>query len=121
LALHAPNTNAQEIQQVFPRDFRAYSNSRLIQGRLVEFTEAVADIDTAVFWLSLAACLVLAWKKSAVQVNAFFYSAVLFLIINAAICATFAGAYDRYQSRVAWLIPLCLACYACSMAKEKVS
>ena len=119
LALHAPNSNAAVIQEVFPRDYRGYSNSRLIQGRLVRFTEVVATIHAGVFWLSLVACFLLAWEKSAEQVNAFFYSAVLFLIINAAICATFAGAYDRYQSRVAWLIPLCLVTYVCCLVKER--
>ncbi len=119
LALHAPNSNAEVIRQVFPRDFRAFENSRLIQGRLDTFTAVVAAIDTAVFWLSLAACFALAWKKSAERVNPFFYSAVLFLIINAAVCATFAGTYDRYQSRVAWLVPLCFASFVCRLIDEK--
>ena len=30
-----------------------------------------------------------------------------------------AGVYDRYQSRVAWIMPLCLACYVCCLVKER--
>jgi hypothetical protein len=47
-----------------------------------------------------------------------FYSAIAFLVINASICAAFAGVYDRYQSRVAWIPPFCLAAYVCSMARD---
>ncbi|MBZ5644394.1 MAG: hypothetical protein LAO19_16685 [Acidobacteriia bacterium] len=111
LALNAPNSNAEIIGQVFPRDVQAFSNSRLIRGRLVSLSSAVAAIDTIVVWLSAAACLILARKRRDVKLNRFFYAAIAFLAINAAICATLAGAYDRYQSRVAWLVPLCLAFY----------
>jgi ABC-type bacteriocin/lantibiotic exporter with double-glycine peptidase domain len=45
------------------------------------------------------------------RVNLFFYSAIVFLVINASICATFAGVYDRYQGRVAWIIPFSLTAY----------
>ena len=42
-----------------------------------------------------------------------------FLAINAAVCATFAGVFDRYQSRVAWLVPFCLMAYVCAGLKER--
>ena len=79
---------------------------------------AAAIVDTVVFWISAAACLFFAQTKRWERVNRFFYSAMAFLVINAAICATFAGVYDRYQSRVAWLIPLCLTGYVCCLARE---
>jgi hypothetical protein len=40
-------------------------------------------------------------------------------LINAAVCSTFAGVYQRYQARVAWIIPLCLAFYVCRLLNER--
>lgn len=108
-ALGAPNSNAEVIQEIFPRDFQAFSSSRLIRGRLLTLANTAAALDTVVFWLSAGACIALAWKRRADKVNLFLYSAIAFVIINAALCATLVGAYDRYQSRVAWIIPCCLA------------
>jgi hypothetical protein len=119
LALNAPNSNASVIQQVLPRDFRAFSNSKLIRGRLVSLSKAVSIIDMVVFWLSAVTCLVLARSKHMERLNSFFYAAMAFLVINAAICATLVGAYDRYQSRVAWLVPFCLTCYVCRMVRDR--
>ena len=118
-ALHAPNSNAEVIQQVFPGDFHAFSTSRLIRGRLVPLTDAVAAIDSAVFWLSFVACMILTRTYRIEKLNRFFYSALVFLFLNAAICATLAGVYDRYQSRVAWIVPLCAVSYICCLANDK--
>src|SRR4029077_10640274 len=72
-ALHAPNSNAEVIQQVFPGDFHAFSTSRLIRGRLVPLTDAVAAIDSAVFWLSFVACMILTRTHRIEKLNRFFY------------------------------------------------
>jgi hypothetical protein len=114
-------SNGVVIQQIFAGDSHAYSNDRQSHHRLNRLANFAAILDTLVFWLSAVACLVLAWTKRAERVNVFFYSAILFLVINAAICATFAGVYDRYQSRVAWLVPFCLMSYICSMVKDRNS
>jgi len=114
-ALNAPNWNAHDIKLILPRDFPAFSNSRLIRGQLVPLVNTVTVIDAAAFWLSAVGCLVLACSKRLERLNLFFYSAIVFLVINAAVCATLAGVYDRYQSRVAWILPLCLGCYVCSL------
>jgi hypothetical protein len=123
LALHAVNANGPVIAEIFPNDLRAYSNSKLIQGRLVGFTKVVAGIDLAAFWVSLVACVVPAWKHRATaqKWTWFFYSTIVFLFLNAAVCATLAGVYDRYQSRVAWLMPLCLAAFLCRPADARDS
>jgi hypothetical protein len=42
-----------------------------------------------------------------------------FLLINAAVCATFSGVFDRYQSRVAWLAALCATIYVCSWFQDR--
>ena len=116
--LHAPNSNAAVIQQVLPRDLRAFSNSRQAGGRMNPVTKAAAIIDTVVFCLSVLACVLLARTKRAGRVNQLFYWALVFLVINAGICGSLVGAYDRYQSRVAWLIPLCLLSYVCCLVES---
>ena len=116
---NSPNSNGVVIQQVFSSDSHAFSNARQSRGRLNRLIDSAATLDTAVFWFSALTCLVLAWTKCAERVNLFFYSAIVFLVINAAICATLAGVYDRYQSRVAWLVPFCLMSYLCCLVRER--
>jgi hypothetical protein len=55
--------------------------------------------------------VLLARTRRAARVNQLFYWAIVFLVINAGICGSLVGAYDRYQSRVAWIVPLCLLSY----------
>jgi hypothetical protein len=116
--LHAPNSNGAVIAQVFPRDILAFSKARQALGRMNLVTKAAAIIDAAVFVLSVLACVLLARTRRARSVNQLFYWAVVFLVINAGICGSLAGVYDRYQSRVAWIIPLCLLSYVCCLAES---
>jgi hypothetical protein len=119
--LHAPNSNAAVIQQVFPRDLHAFSNSKQALGRMNLVTKAAAIIGTVAFCLSVLACVLLARAKRAARVDQLFYWAIVFLVINAGICGSLVGAYDRYQSRVAWVIPLCLLSYTCCLAQSRSS
>jgi hypothetical protein len=119
LALHAVNGNGPVIAQIFPRDLAAYTGSKLIQGRLIGLTKIVSGIDLGVFALSAIACAYLAFSRGDQKWNWFFCSAVVFLFLNAAVCATFAGVYDRYQARVAWIMPLSLAIFACRRAADR--
>jgi hypothetical protein len=116
--LHAPNSNGIVIRQVFPRDFNAFSNARQARGRMNLVTKAAVIMDTAVFCLSLLTCVLLARTKRAASVNQLFYWAIVFLVINAGICGSLAGVYDRYQSRVAWIVPLCLVSYVCNLLQS---
>jgi hypothetical protein len=118
-ALNAPNWNPAVIQLVLPHDSHAFSNSRLIRGRLLGLIRVLSPVHSAVFWLSAAGCLMFALTKRFDQPNAFFYSAIAFLAINAAVCGSLAGVYDRYQSRVAWILPLCFACYVCRVFEKR--
>ena len=93
-------------------------NARQNRGRLSALADASARIDTTVFWLSVVVCLFLAWTGRFNRINMFFYSAIAYLVINASVCATFAGVYDRYQSRVAWILPFCLTAYVYCMARD---
>jgi hypothetical protein len=114
-----PNTNGVVILQVFPGDSKAFAESRQLRGRFFRLATFAAIADTVMFWLSAAGCLFFAWSKRSEKLNLFFYSTMAFLAINAAVCATFAGVFDRYQSRVAWLVPFCLMAYVCATVKER--
>ena len=114
----AKEWNSGVIPRVFPRDWQAFVNSREYRDRLIPLANAASTVDTGVFWLSLAICLLIARTGRFERVNAFFYSTIAYLLINATICATFAGVYDRYQSRVAWMIPFCLSAYIGCYVKD---
>ena len=116
---HAKEWNSDAVAQVFPRDFQAFLNSKETRGQLVPVANAAAAIDTVTFWLSVVVCLAFSWGKAMRRLNQFFYSAMAFLLINAAVCATFSGVFDRYQSRVAWLAALCATTYVCSWVKNR--
>lgn len=112
--------NYSAMQQVYPAEYSAFQNSRQITGRLLNLANFAAAIDSKIFWLSFIACVILAWTGRYERVNKVFYAAMLFLVINAAICASLSGVYDRYQSRVVWLMPFCLTAYACCFVKESM-
>ena len=109
--------NSQVIPLVYPRDTEAFLNGKQYHDHLTPLADASGAADTKVFWLSLATCLFLAWTGRFGRINLFFASTIAFLVINAAVCATFAGVYDRYQSRVAWILPFCLTAYVCCWAR----
>jgi hypothetical protein len=114
----AKEWNNGVIPRVFPGDLQAFLNARQYHDRLTHLADVSALVDTTVFWLSLAACLLIAGTGRFGRLNTFFFSAMAFLVINASICATFAGVYDRYQSRVAWIIPFCLTAYVGCLARD---
>ncbi len=116
---HAKEWNSAVIAQVFPGDFQAFLNSRETRGQLLPLANAAAAIDTVAFWLSVVICLAFSCIKSAGRLNQFCYLAMAFLLINAAVCATFSGVFDRYQSRVAWLAALCATAFVCSWVKDR--
>jgi hypothetical protein len=112
------NWNNAVISKVFPREMQVFLNGRQNRDRLILLANGSAAVDTPVFWLSVVACLAFAWTGRFGRINMFFYSAVTYLVINASICATFGGVYDRYQSRVAWILPFCLTAYICCLASD---
>lgn len=110
--------NSNVLPLVFPSDFPAFLEGRQYRDRLTPAADTSSVLNTPVFWLSVAAGLMLAWTGRFGRINLFFYSAAAYLAINAAVCATFAGVYDRYQGRVAWIMPFCLTAYICCLAGE---
>lgn len=115
----APDTITGDIKIVFPGDLAGYRKSREYRDRIFPLARVLARVDTVVFVLSLIGCLGFARARGRKKLDAFLYVTMGFLVINAAVCATLAGVYDRYQSRVAWLIPFCLALYVCDLVRDK--
>lgn len=107
-----------DILRVIPREFQPFFISKQFNGLLFPLTDALSAVHVGIFWVSLAACFVFAWRRRFARIDMFLVSAVLFLIINAAVCGALSGLDDRYQSRVAWVIPLCLLAYVCSALAE---
>jgi hypothetical protein len=118
-SFNAKEWNINALGQVFPGDCRAFFRSKQSRGLLLPLANTAAAIHTAIFWLSLASCFTFACTKSRRRLNHFFFSAMAFLLINAAVCATFSGVFDRYQSRVAWLAALCATIYVCSWFQDR--
>ena len=110
--------NDWAIKRVFPRDLSSYLHARQFHGGLASLANGAAAVDTKIFWFTSAACILFACAGRFDQTNEFFYSAILFLVINAAVCATFAGVFDRYQNRVAWIMPFCFTAYLCGFVRE---
>jgi hypothetical protein len=107
------------MESVFPGDIRAFARSRQSRDRLLPLANAAAVIDTTIFWLSVAACVLFAWNVRLARMNLFLAAAILFLVINAGVCGAMAGVYDRYGCRVAWLMPFCFTAYVCCWIAER--
>jgi hypothetical protein len=108
-----------DIFTTLPRDLHPFMISRQFNEHLYRLTEAVAPIHTAIFWSSVAGCLLFAWTGRFTRVNKFLVAAIAFLVFNAAVCGAVSEVFDRYQSRVAWLMPLCLIAYVCCLLRER--
>ena len=63
-----------------PGDFQPFVSGRQYRDRLTPLADGAAAIDTIVFWLSVATCLLLAGTGRYVDVNLFFYSALAYLL-----------------------------------------
>jgi len=111
--------NVFSLQSVFPGDMRAYANSRQFRERLLPLANVAGLFDATIFWLSVGGCLLFGWNGRQTRMNKFLISAILFLMINAAVCGAMAGVYDRYGCRVAWLMPFCFTAYGCCFIAER--
>jgi hypothetical protein len=115
----AQGWNTDAIERVFPGELQTFENTRQIHNRLLKLANAASKLDTPWYWLSLAACIVLARSRRFPRIDSFFLAAILFLLINAAVCGALAGVYNRYESRVAWLIPFCVFVYGFRWMRER--
>ena len=115
----AHDWNNEAMLRVFPAELQAFESSRQFRGRMLSLPDIVSPFHTTIFWLSFAVSLAFARTARFARLNKFLASAILFLVINAAVCGALAGVYDRYQSRVAWIVPFCLIAYVCKLIAEQ--
>ena len=119
MRVHSDNNwNIRVIQRVLPVDFSAFSNARQFDDHMLPLADAVAPVHVAIFWLSVAGCALFAWTGRFARINKFLALALVFLIINASVCGAFAGVFDRYQTRAAWIVPICLIAYICCFIRD---
>lgn len=120
MRLHpASDGNFYDLRFSLPGDIPAFGKGRQLTDRMFPLTNAIAPVNTAIFWISFVACALFARTGRFAPINKVFVMSIVFLVVNAAVCGAFAGVYDRYQSRVAWLMPLCLSVYICSFLKAR--
>lgn len=115
----ADRTSYMIVLRVFPHDLRTFANDRQFLDIILPLTNAISLVHVAVFWLSLPLCLFFAWSEKFSQMNRFLCCAILFLIFNASVCGALAGVTNRYQCRVAWILPFCLVAYVCCLIRER--
>jgi len=86
-------------------DFLKYYNARQNQGtldfNLINFAQRVI-----VATLLMVYGYMIIRKKGTPATRILICFVLLSLLVNASFCATFSGAFPRYQSRVIWLLPL---------------
>jgi hypothetical protein len=117
----ATDGNFYDLRFALPGDIPAYKTAGQLTGRLSPLIDTIALLHVALFWLSAAGCAIFLWTRRFARIDQFLLLAGAFLVINAAVCGAFAGVVDRYQSRVEWIVPLCVAIYLCGFLKERSS
>ena len=71
-----------------------------------------------VLLLTAAALATVGWRRGPRRAALLLGSVLLFFVANALICSFGADAFDRYQGRVAWLLPYCVALAAWWLARN---
>ena len=99
------------IKQSYNAEFIDFTTSRQLQGELkktLSFTTPIHNVVVGVSFLTLIFSLFYRkdYTNGTFVLTIFILSA---LVSNAAICGIFSGAYDRYQSRIIWLVPFVAA------------
>lgn len=117
---HLHSTRTDLVQKYFPSYTLAAQNSRQLQRNYtVTSIENRNAIQHFVIILSLLCLVFLLWdgeySKRQKAVVLFILAA---LLINAFIAGATSGVYDRYQSRVAWLVTLPAFWFVCSKISD---
>ena len=99
------------IKSLYTSEYIDFTSSKQQQGVLIELLSFIKPIHIIVVGISALILLVsLIYRKYLSHSTIFLVIFILLaLICNAAICGIFSGAYDRYQSRIIWLVPFVAA------------
>lgn len=112
---------ARTIYVLFPADWNWFRNSAQWSGQLLRLSDKLEPWHIAVFWLCLTGNLLFVLLARPLgRVGQFFCMGLLMLICNAMVTGSLAGVFDRYQSRAAWLMPLCFVFYTREFFAEKL-
>jgi hypothetical protein len=108
------------FKRIFPGSEHRLKRSRQVNHTMLDVTWSFVLIQVAAFWVCLTVCVLLRRSRYFAGPNVFLYLICAFLLINAAISGTASGVFNRYQCRVAWLIPLCACVLLSAWICERV-
>jgi len=97
------------IKKHYRREFDAFLNAKQQDGTLERVVGAVVVFHLAVSWISIVVAFVaFLWNRRSgrqpCRDNDLIAILMLFMVVNAFLCASLNTVIDRYQSRVIWLI-----------------
>ncbi len=99
------------IKRLHPEDLPTYQLTKQWSGRLLSIAGHLFRLYEAVFWASLCGSLGFLVARRSERACQLFLLTIIFLFSNALVTGSLAGVYDRYQTRVSWLVSLCCASY----------
>jgi hypothetical protein len=95
------------IERYFPREYQQFRHSLQMTGRLpVRQIRSVHSAVVIVVLIIDLVLLVVAVREGDRLTSGFILLVGATLALNAIICGALSGPYNRYQSRVVWLLPL---------------
>jgi len=100
----------------FVKQHRSHELEALVQSRqrrgLPVHTSLQPSPEVVLYvllFLTAAGLALLGWRTGHRKVTFLLFSVTFFLLINAFVCSFGSSAHDRYQGRVAWLLPFAVA------------
>ena len=92
---------AQQLRRHFARSAPAWAASRAQAGTLRRLALPALPLAMA----ALAVLMLLAWRARGTEAIALTAALVTTVVVNAGVCGMLSGVFDRYGSRVIWLLP----------------
>ena len=110
----------------FPRLYKSYLSSKQSLGKVEEATLLLNPIYLwivifSIFCLLMLILLLLKGTVSHKNLSLTLYSLFIFLVANALVSGGLSGVFDRYQSRVIWLLPAISALLILGLLNESKS
>ncbi len=109
---------ADAFNRLYPAAVPAFQLTKQWSGRLAWMAKKLYHLYKAVFWISLCLCLFVVIRGGSrfERPNNLVLLTLIYLVSNAFVTGSLSGAFNRYQSRVNWLMALCLAAYGLQFA-----
>ena len=108
------------FEELYPGDFPKYIRTKQWSGRLSWAAQKLYRLYKAVFWICLCACIVqLIRGRRSGKANNLLALTMVYLVANACVTGSLSGTYDRYQTRINWLMTLCFAAYVLPIVADR--